>query len=426
MRLFVVSMALTAPLSASAFCGTYVGQPGSELYSGSSQVVLARAGDQTALTLTNDYQGDLTEFALVIPVPPGVTEDDVSVVDRSVIERVAEYSAPRLVSYTCDDLYPKVRRGGCSGTDAGIRTLSSNDGGAFEGQGSLDVTVEQEFAVGEYEIVILSSETADDLVTWLQNEGYGVSDEAVALFGEYIEGGSQFFAAKVTLQEAPKLAGTNLSPLQVRYESQTLSLPIRLGTLNSPGSQDLIVYGLTDLETGTLGVANYPKVEIAGECLVRAEPEDFGAFYSERLDDAFEGSEAAWALEYSWNSLGCDPCPPGGALDEADIRALGFEGETSHAQFSRLHLRYDADAAIEDVVLYGDGDSWAAKQMRYIQHSDELEGSFPVCGEGYADDPKLCKHQDDAVTASTSPWVLGWGFGGLLLSLGVVFRRKRG
>jgi len=39
------------------------------LFNRGSQVVLARDGDRTILTMANDFKGDPKEFAVVIPVP---------------------------------------------------------------------------------------------------------------------------------------------------------------------------------------------------------------------------------------------------------------------------------------------------------------------------------------------------------------------
>ena len=42
---------------ASAFCGFYVAQADSKLFNNSSKVVLARDGDQTAITMASDFEG---------------------------------------------------------------------------------------------------------------------------------------------------------------------------------------------------------------------------------------------------------------------------------------------------------------------------------------------------------------------------------
>jgi MYXO-CTERM domain-containing protein len=415
-------LALLSPASAHAFCGHYVGQPGSDLYSGASEVVLTRSGTTTTLTLASDYTGDLADFALLVPVPPGITEDDVGLADVELLAKVRQYSAPRYVEYSCADLFPKR---GCSGigcTDMSFSVQDDADGGGFEGEGSLDVTVEQEFVVGNYQIVVLSSGDAADLIAWLDNEGYGVSPDAEDMLGEYIDAGSQFFAAKASFTQAP-LAGSFLQPLQFSYESETLGLPIRLGTLNSPGVQDLILYVISSGEGGGVAIANYPEVEIEGDCMVDTEPEDFADFFGGKLDEAFEGEDAAWATEYVWNPSGCDPCPPGGALEEGDLMALGVDDPWS-AIFTRLHVRYTAEAATEDLVLYETGE-WGAQQMRYIRYEKRLEGSFPVCGDGWAEDPKLCPRQSEPVDRSSAGGWLSVAFLGLLGLFGLGLRRRR-
>lgn len=54
----------------------------------------------------------------------------------------------------------------------------------------------------------------------------------------------KFFVAKVNLSEQAKLGFTHLRPLQIAFESPKFMLPIRLGTMNADGSQDLFNYTL--------------------------------------------------------------------------------------------------------------------------------------------------------------------------------------
>ena len=54
------------------------------LYNDVSQVVLARQQGQTTLTLANDYSGDLSEFAMVIPVPVVLQPEDVRTVEETL------------------------------------------------------------------------------------------------------------------------------------------------------------------------------------------------------------------------------------------------------------------------------------------------------------------------------------------------------
>ena len=67
MRTLLPALALLGGLaatgSATAFCGFYVAKADSDLYTQASQVILARSGNTTVITMANDYQGDPAEFA---------------------------------------------------------------------------------------------------------------------------------------------------------------------------------------------------------------------------------------------------------------------------------------------------------------------------------------------------------------------------
>src|SRR5262249_1356163 len=67
--LAVCLYAFAAPADARAFCGFYVGSADTQLYNHASQVAMARDGNRTVISLMNDYQGEPSDFALVIPVP---------------------------------------------------------------------------------------------------------------------------------------------------------------------------------------------------------------------------------------------------------------------------------------------------------------------------------------------------------------------
>ncbi len=378
--------------NAHAFCGTFVGQSGNDLLNETSQVVLARDGTRTTLTLTNDYQGALNQFALLIPVPEVLGEEDVRVLASWIPEELERYSGPRLVEYTCDDFhdhyYPYSPTLGC----ADYAMMASDDGAWDTGlaDNSDTVNVEAEFEVGEYEIVILSAEDSSGLLNWLQENGYAVGTEAEQLLQEYIDGGSYFFAAKVDLTE--NLGQTTLSPLQFGYDSDVFSLPIRLGTVNSPGEQDLIVYALTDWEDGRLGIANYDERKLSdNECMLPAD-DDFDTWYADKVAEAFEGDDdAGWLFEYGWAPYHCDPCPDGEALSDTLVQELGFPSGSWAAYFSRIRMRYTPEQATEDLILYASGIT-DNTQVRVITYDENLEDRFAICDEGFVtEDPGDCE-----------------------------------
>ena len=71
-----------------AFCGFYVAKADTKLYNQASQVILARDGNRTVLTMANDFQGDVKDFAVVIPVPTVLQKEQVSNLVKSEVTRV--------------------------------------------------------------------------------------------------------------------------------------------------------------------------------------------------------------------------------------------------------------------------------------------------------------------------------------------------
>ena len=250
----VMALLLTMwPQLARAFCGFYVAKADSKLFNRASQVVLAREGDKTVMTMANDYEGDPKEFAIVIPVPMFLQKDQIQISDRALIQHLDAYTAPRLVEYFDEDpCIPKRRY------LLGLATPSAE--AAAERAKALGVKIEAQYTVGEYEILILSAEHSDGLETWLKESGYNIPQGASKILASYIKQNLRFFVAKVNLAEQSRLGFTYLRPLRIEYESPKFMLPIRLGTVNADGPQDLFIYALSP--KGRVETVNYRTVKL--------------------------------------------------------------------------------------------------------------------------------------------------------------------
>ena len=89
--------------TAHAFCGFYVSDSEAELSNDASFVVLLRDGTRTVMTMRNDYVGPPSDFALVVPLPSSIDENDVHVIDDETLDRVERFTSPRLVEYFDED-----------------------------------------------------------------------------------------------------------------------------------------------------------------------------------------------------------------------------------------------------------------------------------------------------------------------------------
>ena len=236
----VIAAAVVSPApGVHAFCGFYVGKAGSKLFNKASQVVLVRDGDRTVMTMASDFKGEMKEFAVVIPVPTVLKREQIHVGEKSLVDHVDGYSAPRLVEYFDSNPCRVMPFPEAMASASPAARMESRD--ALSRARSLGVTIEAQYTVGEYDIMILSAQQSSGLETWLRENGYRVPVGASEVIATYLRQNMRFFVARVNLAEQAKLGFSYLRPLQVAYESPKFMLPIRLGMVNADGPQELFV-----------------------------------------------------------------------------------------------------------------------------------------------------------------------------------------
>ena len=392
-------LAQVAAVPADAFCGFYVAQADSKLFNKSSKVVLARDGDHTAITMASDYEGDAKEFALVIPVPTFIERKQIGVVEMKTIDHIDAYSAPRLVEYS--DMDP------CEPPPMPVALAvakypSATPSAAPERRG---VTVEASYDVAEYDVSILAAKESEGLVAWLTENNYKIPAGAEAVLGSYIKQNMHFFIAKVNLDRMKLIGAGYLRPLQVRYETNKFMLPLRLGTVNANGPQDLIVFALT--KRGRVEAVNYPNMKLpTGMDVPLYVKDDFGPFYKAMFDRAVEKQNMRGVfVEYAWNMGFCDPCSaqPLGAEEQAALGARWIEGGRSPSFITRLHVRYDAKSFPEDLAFEetSDVDSYQARYV--LRHPWHGGAACKAATEYRAALPKAFAAQADNLVSLT-----GW------------------
>jgi hypothetical protein len=321
---FALAAALitAAPATADAFCGFYVSGAGTKLFNNATQVVLMREGKRTVLSMQNNYQGPPESFAMVVPVPVVLQEENVKTLSDAVFDRVDALAAPRLVEYWEQDPCRRERRYPRSAARKSV--ARSSDEATMPASPDLGVTVEAKFEVGEYQIVILSARDSTGLDTWLRQEKYQIPEGAEPLLRPYVQGGMKFFVAKVDVEKVKFQNGqAMLSPLRFHYDSPEFSLPVRLGMINSAGTQDLLVHILARGQR--YEVANYPNATIPTNLNVKNEARKrFGEFYAALFDRTLEANPGAVITEYAWDASSCDPCPTP-PLTPSELAILGYD-----------------------------------------------------------------------------------------------------
>ncbi|MFO0735333.1 MAG: DUF2330 domain-containing protein [Labilithrix sp.] len=323
-----LGLSLFASRSADAFCGFYVSGADAKMFNDATQVVLMRDGTRTVLSMQNDYKGPPADFALVVPVPVVLQKENVKTLSKDVFDRIDKLTAPRLVEYWEQDPCA-VGLGGLGTIGHGAGTGTGQGFGSGHGRaggGDYGVTIAAEFSVGEYDILILGAKDSTGLDAWLRDNHYKIPAGAADVLKPYVESGSKFFVAKVDISKVKFDSGGRaaLSPLRFHYDSEKLELPVKLGLLNSSGTQDLIVYVLG---RERYEVANFTNVTIPTNLDVSEKARgEFGAFYSSLYDHTVEQNPGAVVTEYAWQATSCDPCPGDTTgMTGADIASLGAD-----------------------------------------------------------------------------------------------------
>ncbi|HET6990202.1 MAG TPA: DUF2330 domain-containing protein [Bacteroidia bacterium] len=386
MKKIVLSItSLLLGINGFTFCGFYVAKADTKLFNKTSQVIICRDGDKSTITMSSDFEGNVKDFAMVVPVPVVLEQKDIRVVDRLLFDKLDAYSSPRLVEYYDNDpcyenryydAYP-------SATMNAQKMEENEDSSVMTQDQKYHVTIEAKYTVGEYDILILSAKESGGLEMWLTDNGYKIPEGAKEVLEPYIKSNMKFFVAKVNLGEYTNNGAVPLRPLQIEFSSPKFMLPIRLGMANSDGVQDMIVYAFS--KVGRIETTNYRTVEVPTDMKVPLfVANEFGQFYKDLYDRAWKREDKDVVfLEYAWEvspmqNVFCDPCvgdpPMVQELKESGVTWLTAQGQDYHTggnvyagnvYFTRLHVTYDRTDFPQD-LMFQETPNKAQWQARYI------------------------------------------------------------
>jgi hypothetical protein len=421
---------LVASATASAFCGFFVAGSSQQLSNDASKVALMRKDQRTALTMSNNYKGPPESFAMVVPVPVVLKKEDVKTLPADVFDHIDQLSAPRLVEYWEQD--PCAARLRMDEDEKMAKSSAVMMAPAADGpSGSHGVKIEARFAVGEYDILILSAKEASGLETWLKLNHYNIPKGAGTALAPYVKSQMKFFVAKVDIKKVHRDAQgvIVLSPLRVIYDSPDLRLPVRLGLLNANGKQDLLIYVLNP--KSRFEAANYLNVFIPTNLEVVDEVRKvFASFYAQLFDETLTHvNNRAVVTEYAWQTDSCDPCPVP-PLSQSDLAVLGddvlsgnqaqaktpsaggqpggYYGDFASWVLTRMHTRYSKDTLTEDII-FREAKPVVGGRANYDTSSMEKAGEVHVDNSNNFQARYIIRHYWQGAVACEKPLFGQWG-----------------
>jgi len=400
--ILTVAMMVLMISSSYSFCGFYVAKASSALFNNKSQVILVRDGNLNTITMSNDFKGDVNEFAMVVPVPVILEREDIKIVTRGLFDRLDAYSAPRMVEYYDENPCQVSYLEDMELSDISISATSANDVSSRRDKKAKEygVTIEAKYNVDEYEIMILSAKRSNGLKIWLDENGYQVPSTAQQVLKPYIKNNMKFFVVKVNKEKMKGVTSNYLRPIQISYYHNKFMLPIRLGMANSSGEQDMLVYAMS--KKGRLECTNYRTVKMPTDRNIPKfilDRSQFGDFYTDVFKKAYEreGKNAVF-LEYAWNvspqsgMMKCDPCvapaPHWADFSEAGVNWINPRSMNGSVFFTRLHVRYSRDEFPQD-LLFQETPNQQNFQARYVIHHPAYGDLSCDAGQDYLDELRV-------------------------------------
>lgn len=403
-KLIVVLTLATLPATAQAFCGFYVARADGELFNEASKVVFVRDGQKSVITMSSDYKGPAKEFAMIVPTPKVLKRDQVRTVKPETIAHLDGYSAPRLVEYFDDDP--------CNPEPIVMLEMAPTSAGPeqkpiYRRADALGVKIKAQYAVGDYDILILQAKQSDGLETFLRGEGYNIPDGATDVLQKYIKAKMKFFVARVNLKRFSANKTQVLPPLQISFRSNKFMLPIQLGKINAKGPQDLLIMTLT--REGRVETTNYNVIRLPTDINVPSFVKKlFPNFYHATFNRTV-GDWGGIVMEYAWDMAWCDPCAAD-PLSREELLELGVswlktndENAGQDVFVTRLHARYSKDSFNQDLKFRVTSDK-GNFQGRYIMNHPFTGNVQCEAGREYVQNMRRRLREEAVELAKITGW----------------------
>lgn len=229
-----------APNDAHA-CGGFFCNNSQPVNQAAERIVFSHGSDGTVTAVIQiQYQGPSEDFAWMLPV---AGDPDVQVSSDAAFMRLQNATNPQYQLTTTIE-------GTCGGGGFRSGPTSAGGGGSDAASAAADggtppVTVVNQGAVGPYDYVVISvdpaaADPADVAVTWLQDNGYDVSDFGREVLRPYLDGGMNLLSFRLSKGND---AGS-IRPVMITFGSGLPSIPIRPTAVAATDDMGVMVWVL--------------------------------------------------------------------------------------------------------------------------------------------------------------------------------------
>jgi hypothetical protein len=242
--------------------------------------------------------------------------------------------------------------------------------------------------VGPYEAVVVGSNDATALVTWLRERGYRITPAMDPYVARYIEEGMKFLALKLrdtaTVQD--------LKPFQFTLPGTAPSIPLRMTALAAEPEMSILVFVLADQRYEG---KNWSNLDIA-EDQIRWQGFDFSVPFRTNWPELVaravdRAGGQGWVTEFAGSSVPYRDTlrtqVQGGRFQDAETEQATRDLLASfeqHPYLTRLYTRVSAEEMISDPVF---GASALGEVDRLYQLSRNVAGVDQCRSRSQLDEP---------------------------------------
>ncbi len=225
-------------------------------------------------TVEIKYQGNPNEFSWIVPVSG--TPDFVDVAGKDELQLLDQATAPRIIPPTL---------GTCDQDRAFGGFPSDSDAEASEGEGEGGVSVTEYPSVGPFEgIVVVEGGDANELIEWLQDHGYQVTERMRPFIEAYTLEGYKFLATRLRADAEVQ----DMVPIRFHCPQPNPEIPLRLTAIAAEPEMGFLVFVAGPQRYTTL---NYDEIVLdARELRMGLDPNvglvnNYFALVSKKLDE---------------------------------------------------------------------------------------------------------------------------------------------
>ncbi len=204
------------------------------------RILFATNADGSVTMVTQiSYMGKDDDFAWILPLPDVPVEGSLATFPQAALVSLDANTGPQI--------QPPYD---CFFADAGAAPPSA--GGTTPGGG---VTVHLRAEVGPYDVVVVESTDPSQLVTWLRDNSYRVTDAMVPYIEQYTADGMKFLALKLR----PDASVSDIAPFEMTLPGGAPGVPLRMTAIAAEPEMGVVVFVLGDQRYQP---ANWPELTI--------------------------------------------------------------------------------------------------------------------------------------------------------------------